>query len=332
MIPSGVQQDVSLLHYRPWRGSFRGPAWGVWPIARTALGLLFRRKLFWWLYGASLLIFLMFFFGTFLLDWAQTQLTNTPFALSVKEKEFRSQDVIRMAQRALRVLNGSRETFGYFFMYQGAMLMVILALAGSVLVGNDFTFGSLPFYLGKPLSRWHFVLGKCLAVGIVVNMLTTLPALLLFAQHSLDSWDYLVDPDYFWRTNTGTGPASLPLLLGILGYGLLLTVCLSLLLVATASWVRRTMPMIMVWTSLFVFLRMLAALLVEGLHLDERWRLIDLWNDLRLVGYACLGFRHAEIQPAPQPEIHEAALALGGVCLLCLTYLNLRTRAVEIVK
>jgi hypothetical protein len=30
--------------------------------------------------------------------------------------------------------------------------------------------------------------------------------------------------------------------------------------------------------------------------------------------------------------VYEAALVLGAVCLLCLTYLNLRTRAVEIVK
>ena len=43
--------------------------------------------------------------------------------------------------------------------------MIVLALAGSVLVGNDFRFGSLPFYLSKPLGRWHYVLGKCLAVG-----------------------------------------------------------------------------------------------------------------------------------------------------------------------
>jgi hypothetical protein len=325
-------QDVNLLHYRPWRGEFRGPAWGVWPVARTALGTLLRRKLFWWLYGAGLLIFLMFFFGNFLLDWAQTQITNTPFELTARERRVRSEDLVKMAQRTLRVLNGSQETFAYFFMYQGAILMVVLALAGSVLVGNDFHFGSLPFYLAKPLSRWHYLLGKFLAVGVVVNLLTTLPALALYAQHVLDDWDYLTDPDYFWNTNTGTGPAGLPLLLGVLGYGLLLSVCLSILLVATASWVRRTMPMIMVWTTLFLFLRLLSTLLVDGLHYDEHWRLLDLWNNLRLVGYSLLGIPQRRVVPSPQPEVYEAALVLGAVCLLCLTYLNLRTRAVEIVK
>ena len=28
----------SLLHYRAWQGQFRRPVWGVWPIARVALG------------------------------------------------------------------------------------------------------------------------------------------------------------------------------------------------------------------------------------------------------------------------------------------------------
>src|SRR5439155_2260270 len=132
--------------------------------------------------------------------------------------------LVRFFRQGLRILNGSQETFAYFFVYQGAMVMVVLALAGAVLVGNDFVFGSVPFYLAKPLSRWHYVLGKCLAVGVVVNLLTTLPAVVLYVQHGLDDFSYFTDPDYFINTNTGQGPAGLPLLLGILGYGLVLTV------------------------------------------------------------------------------------------------------------
>jgi hypothetical protein len=90
--------------------------------------------------------------------------------------------------------------------------------------------------------------------------------------------------------------------------------------------------MIMVWTTAFVFCRLLAELLVDGLQYDERWRLIDLWNNLRLVGYTLLGMEWEAIRPAPQPQVHEAALVLGVVCALCLIYLNLRTRAVEVVR
>src|SRR3954452_19396398 len=72
----GVEGDVvavQLLHYRPWRGKFHSPAWSVWPVARLSLAMVFRRKLFWALYGLALLIFLMFFFGQYLLFFAETQ-------------------------------------------------------------------------------------------------------------------------------------------------------------------------------------------------------------------------------------------------------------------
>ena len=118
--------------------------------------------------------------------------------------------------------------------------------------------------------------------------MTTIPAILLWLEAGL-----LYDWKTYYLDN-------LDLLLGILGYGLVLTVTLSLLVVATAVWVRRTVPMVMVWMGLFVFLRMLGAWLTEALK-DERWRLIDLWNNLYLCGLSCLGAEHETVRPAPQP-------------------------------
>jgi hypothetical protein len=324
--------DVRLLHYRAWRGRFRRPLASVWPVARVALGTLLRRKLFWFLYATGLLVFLLFFFGTALFNWAETQLNSTQMTLKVGRFEAEPERLIRSLRQGLRVLNGSSETYLAFFHYQCSIVVVVLTLAGAFLVGNDFTHNSLPFYLAKPLSRWHYLLGKGLAVAVVVNLLTTLPALVLFLQHGLDDVDYFTDPDYFTANDTGVGPGGLPLLLGILGYGLVTTVCLSLLLVATASWLRRTVPLVMAWAALFLFLRLLATVLVDGLQYDPRWRLIDLWNVLRVVGAACLGVPPKFVTPAPQPAVWEASLVLGAVCLLCLTYLNLRTRAVEVVR
>jgi hypothetical protein len=330
---SNPLQDTSLLHYRPWRGEFRYPAYGIWPIARVALGTLLRRKLFWWLYAFSMLVFLMFFFGSYLLAWAETQVPDQPVQVQVgqQKQQLETDRMLRTLRDGMKVLSGSQDTFAYFFRYQSLMIMVMLSLAGSVLVGNDLTFGSLPFYLAKPVSRWHYILGKCVAVGIVVNLVTTLPALVLFAQHGLDDMEYFIDPDFFWK-NRGNGPASWPLLLGIFGYGLILTVCLSLILVAAATWVRRTMPMIMIWTTLFLFLHLFAVMLVDGFYFDPHWRLMDLWNNMQLLGCACLSMERERIEPFAQPEFYEAALTLGAVCLISVIYLNRRTRAVEIVK
>lgn len=322
---------LGLLHYRPWRGQLHGAMSAVWPIARVSLWMILRRKLFWALYALALFVFLMFFFGQYLLAWAETQVGEA--TVMVGPMRTKPADLIEIFRTALK-LNGTGETYRNFFWWQGYMVMIVLALAGSILIGNDFHFGSLPFYLSKPVNRWHYLGGKCLAVAVFVNLLTTVPALVLFIQYGLlASWHYFVGEG----TTIALGSLAFnlpvnPLLLGIIGYGLVLTVCLTLMLLATATWLRRTVPMIMVWTTFFLFLRLLGAALVDGLHYDARWRLIDLWNSSYLVGNACLGIAHSTIRPAPQPPTWEAGLVLTVVSLLCLMYLSLRIRAVEIVR
>src|SRR5689334_22628208 len=115
---SSLQKDIRLLHYRAWRGEFKRPLWSIWPIARVALGTLLRRKLFWTLYAAGLLVFFMFFFGAYLLDWAQTQLPQTNFKLELgkdQKTNITPDQIMRIVRGALRTLNGSQDTFLYFF-------------------------------------------------------------------------------------------------------------------------------------------------------------------------------------------------------------------------
>jgi ABC-type transport system involved in multi-copper enzyme maturation permease subunit len=303
--------SANLLHYRPWRGNFQPPAFSPWPIARIALGMMFRRKLFWVLYAFGLLTFLVFFFGQYLLAWAGAQAAGE--RVNVIGVSVEADKLTGLLRNILR-LDGKANNYRDFFNYQGYMVMIVLALAGTIIVGNDFQFGSLPFYLSKPLSPWHYLLGKCLAVAVFVNMVTTLPALVLFFQYrALYDWEFL--------------PSELRLLFGIIGYGLTLTVFLSLMLVAIASWLRQTVPLIMAWTTLFLFLRLLATSLVTGLDWNINWRLIDLWNDTYVVGCALLG-AEAGYNPAWQ----FAALILAVGSLICFVYLSLRVRAVEVVR
>lgn len=302
---------TELLHYRPWQGELRPPVLSAWPIARVALRMMFRRKLFWVLYGLGLLMFLLFFFGQYLLAWADSQLGES--SVRVFGARANPSDLINLLRNILK-LDGTGETYANFFWYQGYMVMVLLALAGSLLVGNDIHFGSLPFYLSKPLSRAHYVLGKCLAVAVFVNLMTTVPAVVLFVQYGLlDTWDYFIDQAH--------------LLGGIVLYGLVVTVCLSLLLVATATWVRRTVPLIMTWTTLFLFLRLMQGALVDRLQYDVRWRLIDLWSDTHVVGCALLGVRQRN-----QADVGLAVAVLTAVSVVCLVYVILRIRAVEVVQ
>ncbi|MCX7700931.1 MAG: hypothetical protein N2039_08645 [Gemmataceae bacterium] len=307
-----------LLSYRPWRGTLRGPTYGMWAIARSSLLLLLRRKLFWALYGVSAMVFLLYFYGQYLQSWLQTQIPDEPIRLgsgmvgaTVKPKE-----LIDVFRKVLH-LDGSGYTFRNFINFESQIVMIVLALAGAVLIGNDFRFGSLPFYLSKPLHRWHYLGGKFLAVGIIINLMTTLPAFVLFVEYGfIDTWDY------YWD--------SIHLLAGILMFGATITIVLGLLLLATATWLRRTMPMIMVWTTLFVFARGISDLLVISFRMDPRWRLIDIWNNLYLVGNWCLRMDPSTIQTPFQPRYVEAAIVLALVCVACVLYLNRRIQAVEV--
>lgn len=350
-----------LLRYRAWQGSLRGggasaatlflvgqaallgvlvavPLWPVprlglaalfvglwalapraraWPIARVSLGMIFRRKLFWAVYALAVMVFLLFFFGQYLMAWAVTQLGEQDVRVGGFGRA-NPRALVDLFRDALK-LNGSGETFQTFFLFEGYTVMIVLALAGSVLVGNDLRHGSLPFYLSKPISRWDYLLGKGLAVAVFINLLTTLPALVLFVQFGLlESWDYFLDQGH--------------LLVGILGYGAVLTVSLTTLLLAAATRVQRTVPLIMTWTTLFFFCPLLGRALVEALHLHPRWRLIDLWYDTYLVGSKLIRVEPRGLAVEYQPYWAEAALVLTLVSALCLSYLILRIRAVEIVK
>jgi ABC-2 type transport system permease protein len=309
-----AQTDL-LLRYRPWRGTLQGPVWSALALARASITLMLRRWLCWGLFALSMMVFFFFFYGQYLVVWITTQLADENVAivgLKVPAREF-TKFLGRFA------LDGSAHTFGNFIWFEGYVVVILLALAGSVLIGNDFFHGSLPFYLSKPIGRRHYVLGKCLAIGFFVNVCTTIPAAILWLEAGLL---------YDWKTYYLD---HLTLLLGVLGYGLVLTVTLSLLVMATAVWVRRTVPMAMVWMGVFALLRLLAVWLVDGMHGHPSWRLIDLWNDLYLIGLWCLQADPATIRPQPQPAGWEAALAIGGVCAACLLYLRKRVQAVDIV-
>lgn len=307
----------NLLRYRPWRGKPRGPLFASLAMARVSVRLMVRRRLLWGLFALGLLVFLFFFYAQYLVVWITGQFSTETVRFAGVPVS--AGNVTKLLKDVL-LLDGSAHTFANFIWFQGYVLVIVLALAGSVLVGNDFFHGSLPFYLSKPIGRWHYVLGKCLAIGAILNAFVTLPAVVLWLEAGLlyDWQTYYID--------------NLHLLLGIFGYGLVLTAALSLLVVATAVCVRRTVPLVMIWMGLFVFLRMLGGWLVDGLRLDERWRLIDLWNSLYLCGLWCLQADPTKIRPAAQPEFWEAWAVVGAVGGLSLIYLRRRVQAVEIVQ
>lgn len=306
----------SLLRYRPWRGAFGGPQRASLALARTSLRLMLRKKAFWALFALAGMIFFFFFYGQYLIVWVGLQAGQQ--SMSLGGIPVRMDGLTKFLDRLN--LNGSPQTFANVIWFEGYILTIVLALAGSILIGNDVHHGSLPYYLSKPIDRRHYLFGKCLAVGMLVNLLTTIPAIILYIQAGLlyDWTTYYID--HFRQ------------LFGIFAVGLLITLVLGVLLTAVAVRVRHTVPLVMVWTGLFVLLPIIGRWLVEGPQFHPIWRTMDLWNDIYLVSLWILDADFTEIKPDRNPTVWQASLAIGIVVMIAMLTLRTRVKAIEVVS
>jgi len=297
---------VDLAHYHGWQGRLHSPWWSCVSLVRVALLQVFRRKGYWVILALALLNFLFFLTVIYL----STQLPPQ-FQVWMSRDAF----LRRIGFQAVPD-EGGRNGYIEFMQRQSVVVMILLAFAGSLLVGADFRQGALPFYLSRGIGRAQYILGKILAISALVGTVTVLPALGLFLAYGLfsETWDY-------WWDNWLLVP-------GILGYGAVLSLTLSIILVTLAAYLQKMAPIAIVWSSFFVLLRMLARVLArDG---DSRyWNLLDPWQDMRYVGMWCFG----RWQSPQDAELTPYALTLLlVVCGLMLAALAVRVRAVEVVR
>lgn len=291
--------DQDRGRYRGWDRRLQ-PAWfSIWPIATTGAKLVLRRKLFWLLLGLTLINFL-FLFATIYLK-AQIRIENPALT--------------RFVDQVLKSVSGTGETFRDFMAAQGTVTMLMLAFGGEVLVGNDYRHGGLTYYLSRRIGRRHYLLGKLLAIAMLVALTTTLPALVLYVEYGL-----LTDSIVYFQENAG-------ILLGILGYGLLMATALSLVLFAMAAWLQRTVPLVMGWACLFVLLPAVGAIL-RNVYDDRSWHLLSFWRDIRLLGSWCFG----AVSQCDAPLMPGAVAVVAIVCAAALLAAIPRVRAFRVVR
>ncbi len=295
------------LGYRTWAGKRKGAGFRFWPIARSSLVVILRRKIFW--------IFLLFFLLNFLfasgLIYFVAQLEGQlgmrlPFPNEARE-EF--------------LFTGTGTAYQKFIAFQGPMVMMMLALAGSLLVGNDFRTNALTFYLSKPIGKLDYFLGKFLAAFTLPALVTLVPALILFVEFGAytESLDYYAD--------------HLHVLAAIIAHGVLVCSVMSVLLLGVSSLLKKTIPILLTWGGIFVFLPAVAGII--RMAFEERnlpgywyWGLLDIWSDLRWISsvlYQVNLERYGERWP-------YAVLVLAALCFLSLFAFWRRISAVEVVR
>lgn len=224
--------------------------------------------------------------------------------------------VRRFVDRVLSSVSGTGETYRDFMFAQGTVTMMLLAFAGALLIGDDMRRGGLAFYLSRRMDRWHYVAGKLLAIGLLISLTTTIPALVLFVEYGM-----LTESMSYFRDNWG-------ILRGILGYGLVMAVTLGLILFALASWLQKTVPLVMAWACVFVLMPVVGGLLRRVFD-DRSWLLLSLWRDIRLVGTWCFG----GIDTDRELQLLYPSLAIvAAVCVVSFLAVIPRIRAVRVVE
>ncbi len=279
----------------------RPAAMAWWPIARIGLKLVMKRWIFKVFLGLGLMTFL--FFSTMIYFLADLRKRGLP------------QGAIDFAEQF--AFTGKGEAYRDFISYQNIGVMLLLAISGTVLVSNDFRFRSLTFYLSKPLGRGQYFLGKLAAISMLVGMLTLLPCLVLFIEYGLfsESFDYFIE--------------SGGIFFAILGYGLLVSVSMSVLLLGVAALLRRTISIVMVWGLIFVFLPRIDALLRAGTG-TRHWGMLHFWGLLSRLGDIFFGVNPEPGTMALLPL--EAVGALAAWLSIALWVFWRKTRAVEVVS
>ncbi len=272
-------------------------------IVRVALMQVFRNKAYWVVLAMGSLRFLAFWS----IIWAVTQLPLPEETNNMFLKEF-----------GFTAGNDADQNNGYMRFMEGQQIivMILLAFSGSLLVGSDFRLRALPFYLARRIDRRHYIVGKLLAVSSIIMLLTVVPALLLFIEYGMftASTQYWIDN---WQ---------IPL--AVLAFGLVLCVVNSILLVTLSAYLQRIVPITITWATIFLLLGSLSGYLRRATE-DERWRLMDPWWDMRIVGRMIFGSFRTEVEG----ELAVwATLLLVGVCSVALVALVHRVRAVDIVE
>lgn len=284
-----------------YRNLASGRTWFLsrsWAICRWNLRLILRRKLFWLLLSLGMMHFLFFF--ALIYTKAQIEVQNPSMA--------------RFMERFL--VTGTGDAYRDFLNGQSQAVMILLAYAGVVLIGSDFHLGGLAFYLSRPISKTQYLLGKAMTLWVLICMLTLVPALILFAAYGLFSNSL----DYWWDNPR--------IVVGIVGYSLVVMSTLSLLTMSIAAVCRRSASFVTVWIAIFLLLSVISELLRRVFD-SPHWRLLNLWRSIRMLGDLCFG---NVTFSGEWSHTHFAAAIVVAVSLVAWMILVRKVQPVEIVQ
>jgi len=200
-----------------------------------------------------------------------------------------------------------------FLTVQSSFAYILTAWIGPGLVAPDLSNNGLPLYFCRPLSRTEYVLGKFSVLFLLLSALTWIPGLLLFGiQASLAGWEWL--SKNWWIASS--------IFLG----SVLWVSILSLIALAMSAWVKWRIAASALILGVFWLGAGLGAAVNSVLHIHAG-TLIDAASLIGIVWSDLFG-----VTRSSGISIEEAWFALLGFCVICVTLLNRKIRAFEVIR
>jgi len=214
---------------------------------------------------------------------------------------------------AANILTVDAQVFLNYCVFQNGLAYLLVAFTGPALVSPDVVNNAMPLYLGRPLSRTEYVIGKMGVLVYLLSIITWIPGLILFAlQASLAGGEWT-------RANLWiAGAMFLAPMISI--------VMLSLIALAVSAWVKWRAAAGAVILGIF-FLGAGFGAAINAILRTHYGSLISLSQVINTI-WAGLFRRTNETGLEPL----DAWNALAVACVACLWLLFKKVRAFEVVK
>jgi ABC-2 type transport system permease protein len=204
----------------------------------------------------------------------------------------------------------------FFDVYLGIELFIgflLVLIAGPPLISMDLANGALPLYLGRPLGRWEYLLGKLTVLAALLSVVTWVFALGLWLLQAVlegGAW----------------GASNLRIAGAIFAGSWIWILVLSFLTLALSALIR--WPLAVRGVLLIVFLVLPGFGLALAQVIQSSWgHALNLGADLAVVQAALFG-----TEPPAGPPLAGAALVLAAVLAGSIGLLAAKLRAYEVVK
>jgi ABC-2 type transport system permease protein len=234
--------------YQHWHGSLSGPGWRWLTVARHGVRAGLQNR---WL--RIVLLFAWFpalILASFLCLWGMAE-RRTPWAVGLLAAFVPSRELLtdpsafRLPLWAL--------AFQKFLESEIYFVVILVLMVGPALISQDLRFNALPLYFSRPVRRIDYFLGKLGVIAFFLGLVTVVPAVAAWFLGVLFSLDFTV------------AVATVPVLVGVVVYGLVVALSAGLLMLAMSSLSRNSRYVGAFWAGFWLFTLILSSILV-GVH------------------------------------------------------------------